>query len=965
MFAQRGRPGIRWRSSGARRRRKRGPGPPPRCRTRATAPVAPPTGAVSSSSSRPCVHRPRGGGRRPQVRSGAGPQGPGPVPAFAAGLPSERRAPCPSSRHRLDPLPVLPPAARLRRRPGLLDELLRLAAAAGVEPRSRRTRPRRRAPGPARRWCSSASDLAAASPRPACRAARSVALVSTDLDDAGGLAARGRGLGAQRGRSCPTPRSGWSTLLADAVRSGPRWRRWSCVVGGRGGAGASTLAARARAGRASGRAARGAGRRRSARRWHRPRPRRRGRARGCAGPIWPGPAAGSPADLAGGALPRSTRCSCCPGTAVTCCTSTRDAIESVLAAARRATTAGRRRRPAAPVRTRRPQVALGAGRRARCCWSRPRCGRWPRPGRVAGGSYAALASDVRVVVRGPAPGRPGRRRGGRRPWAATGRPVPAPSRAWPPPWSGVTPPGAAARPARRAVRRHLLTTASGRTSRRSTPGADGRSSGVDGAARAGPGPAGARARSGPPTPAAVAAALRAEGRVLGDRCAPGGGHRCAAPSWAAPGRWLPCWTTRTSRTSWSTARPRCGSTRAGGLERVPVRFRDDAAVRRLAQRLAAAAGRRLDDAVPWCDARLPDGVRLHAVLAAGRRRGTCLSLRVPARRACDAGRPGRGRERSRRRGAELLRRWSRARVSFLVTGGTGTGKTTVLAALLALVPRHERVLVVEDSGELRPDHPHVVLLEARPANVEGSGRSRWRDLVRQACGCVRTGWSSARSGVAEVVDLLAALNTGHEGGCGTVHANAAADLPARLEALALRGRARARGRALPARRRGGSGGPCRPWAWRRAPRRRDRRPRPFRGRARPCRDRDVAGRGPAPPRPWGGAAGGAARAGGSSVSAWGSAGRRVRRADSAAGRSVRAGDRQAPRRPADGGPAPRGPMARGPAGARVRAPGRRAGPGRADGRDARVVRRGAAGRRGPLGGPRGGRRRGRPPRPER
>jgi pilus assembly protein CpaF len=133
----------------------------------------------------------------------------------------------------------------------------------------------------------------------------------------------------------------------------------------------------------------------------------------------------------------------------------------------------------------------------------------------------------------------------------------------------------------------------------------------------------------------------------------------------------------------------------------------------------------------------------------------------------------------------LLRALMAARLSFLVSGGTGSGKTTLLATLLGCCPAAERLLLVEDSGELRPHHPHVVRLEARPPNVEGVGQVTLRDLVRQALRMRPDRVVVGEVRGAEVVDLLAALNTGHEGGCGTVHANAAADVPARLEALAV------------------------------------------------------------------------------------------------------------------------------------------------------------------------------------
>ncbi len=125
------------------------------------------------------------------------------------------------------------------------------------------------------------------------------------------------------------------------------------------------------------------------------------------------------------------------------------------------------------------------------------------------------------------------------------------------------------------------------------------------------------------------------------------------------------------------------------------------------------------------------------------------------------------------------------RLAFLVSGGTGSGKTTVLSSLLGLMPPDQRLVIVEDSTELDPDHPHVVRMQARTANVEGAGVVTLRDLVRQALRMRPDRLVLGEVRGAEVVDLLAAMNTGHEGGAGTVHANSAADVPARLEALGL------------------------------------------------------------------------------------------------------------------------------------------------------------------------------------
>lgn len=204
--------------------------------------------------------------------------------------------------------------------------------------------------------------------------------------------------------------------------------------------------------------------------------------------------------------------------------------------------------------------------------------------------------------------------------------------------------------------------------------------------------------------------------------------------------------------------------------------------RPLAVRLAGLAGRRLDDAQPWVDGVLPGGVRLHAVLPPISPGGPCISLRFPRARAagvaalCELGVVGPDL-------ARLLLEMVRARLSFVVTGGTGVGKTTVLAALLAECSPRERLVVVEDVRELSPEHPHVVSLEGRSPNVEGAGGVALADLVRQALRMRPDRLVVGEVRGAEVRELLTALNTGHDGGASTLHANGPQEVPARIEAL--------------------------------------------------------------------------------------------------------------------------------------------------------------------------------------
>ena len=202
---------------------------------------------------------------------------------------------------------------------------------------------------------------------------------------------------------------------------------------------------------------------------------------------------------------------------------------------------------------------------------------------------------------------------------------------------------------------------------------------------------------------------------------------------------------------------------ATGLHKSTLVFHDEPAVRRLAVRLAASAGRRLDDASPWVDARLPNGMRLHAVLHPLSRDGSSISLRLPSNS------PFTLRELEQRRmfSAQVRRQLQSLVASgepFLVSGGTGTGKTTLLAAMLSEVPATQRIVIVEDSAELRVEHPHAVYLEGRPPNVEGAGAVTMRELVRQSLRLRPDRLIVGEVRGTEVLDLLNALNTGHSGG---------------------------------------------------------------------------------------------------------------------------------------------------------------------------------------------------------
>ena len=218
-----------------------------------------------------------------------------------------------------------------------------------------------------------------------------------------------------------------------------------------------------------------------------------------------------------------------------------------------------------------------------------------------------------------------------------------------------------------------------------------------------------------------------------------------------------------------------------GLELTGLRFSSDAEVQGLAARLIAAGGRRLDDSNPCVDVQLR-GYRVHAVLRPVSTGSTLLSIRIRRTLTFTLSELQAGGTLD-PESAAVLRRIIACRLNFLISGATGTGKTTLLSTLLSLSKPHERLVLVEDAAELDPRHPHVVGLQSRHGNVEGVGTVDQAELVRQALRMRPDRLIVGECRGAEVRELLAAMNTGHDGAGGTIHANSAASVPARLAAL--------------------------------------------------------------------------------------------------------------------------------------------------------------------------------------
>ena len=224
--------------------------------------------------------------------------------------------------------------------------------------------------------------------------------------------------------------------------------------------------------------------------------------------------------------------------------------------------------------------------------------------------------------------------------------------------------------------------------------------------------------------------------------------------------------------------------RGGRLYWTGVKFHDEGQLRRTIDKIVAKVGRRIDESVPYCDARLPDGSRVNAIIPPLAIDGPALTIRKFAAdpyQASDLIAFGTMNHAV----VELLEACVKGRLNILVSGGTGAGKTTTLNVLSSFLPEDERIVTIEDAAELRLQQPHVVRLESRPPNIEGRGEVSIRDLVRNALRMRpdRIVVGEVRGG--EALDMMQAMNTGHDGSISTIHCNSPRDALARLETMVM------------------------------------------------------------------------------------------------------------------------------------------------------------------------------------
>jgi len=224
--------------------------------------------------------------------------------------------------------------------------------------------------------------------------------------------------------------------------------------------------------------------------------------------------------------------------------------------------------------------------------------------------------------------------------------------------------------------------------------------------------------------------------------------------------------------------------RQGRLYETTVRFHDESHLRRIINKIVAQVGRRIDESSPLVDARLPDGSRVNAVIPPLSLTGPLVTIRKFSKKRLDMGdliRLGTLNTET----VEFLQRCVLAELNILVSGGTGSGKTTLLNALSTAIPDHDRILTIEDAAELRLNQRHVLRLEARPKNIEGEGEIAIRTLVRNSLRMRPDRIIVGEVRGAEALDMLQAMNTGHDGSLSTVHANSPRDALSRLETMVM------------------------------------------------------------------------------------------------------------------------------------------------------------------------------------
>ncbi|MGN6651684.1 CpaF family protein [Trinickia sp.] len=224
--------------------------------------------------------------------------------------------------------------------------------------------------------------------------------------------------------------------------------------------------------------------------------------------------------------------------------------------------------------------------------------------------------------------------------------------------------------------------------------------------------------------------------------------------------------------------------RHGRLELTPYKFRDNAHVVSVAQRIAAGVGRRVDESSPMVDARLADGSRVNVILPPLAIHGACIAIRKFSQRNITLQRMAQQGNMSVQM-SNVLKLASTCRLNVIVSGGTGSGKTTLLNALSRFIGNGERVITIEDAAELRLQQPHVVSLETRPENAEGLGGVVQRDLVRNALRMRPDRIILGETRGPEAFDVLQAMNTGHDGSMTTIHANSPRDAITRLESMVM------------------------------------------------------------------------------------------------------------------------------------------------------------------------------------